>query len=95
MVISFNRRTSKDKPYYYKGHLRCFSSTLTKEDLKWHRDRGTRYIKIISGSDWYLQFDNSNPIILQQNIIYKIPSAIYHRLLNLGKSELRITILEP
>lgn len=65
-----------------------------KEDLKWHRDRGTRFIKIISGSEWYLQFDDSTPILLQKNKTYKIPSAKYHRLLNLGHTELRITILE-
>ena len=95
MVGSYNTRTSSNKPYSYKGHLRCFASNLTKEDLKWHRDRGTRFVKIVSGEDWYLQFDDSTPILLHKNKIYKIPSAKYHRLLNLGLSELRITILEP
>lgn len=93
-MVRYNTMCSKDKPYYYKGHLRCFSSKLTKNDLKWHRDRGTRFIKIISGSSWYLQFDNSIPSLLRKNKIYKIPSAKYHRLINLGSTELKISIAQ-
>lgn len=93
-MVSFIRTVSKDKPYFYKGHLRCFSSTLTKEDLVWHRDRGTRFIRVVAGEDWYLQFDNTTPILLRKNKVYKIPCAGYHRLINLGNSELRISIAQ-
>lgn len=93
-MVKYNIRRSKDKPYSYKGHLRCFSSTLTKEDLKWHRDRGNRFIRVVTGEDWYLQFDNVTPILLRKNKVYKIPSAGYHRLINLGNSELRISIAQ-
>lgn len=93
-MVRYNTRWSKDKPYYYKGHIRCFSSKLTKNDLKWHRDRGTRFIKIISGNNWYLQFDNRVPILLQKNKVYKIPSVKYHRLINLSESDLKISIFQ-
>lgn len=93
-MVNYNTKTSKDKPYYYKGHLRCFSKNLTKDDLKWHRDRGTRFIKIFSGTNWYLQFDDSIPTLLRKGKIYKIPNAQYHRLINLGDSDLKMSIIQ-
>lgn len=92
-MVEYNILTTKTKPYTYKGHLRCFSSELTSKDLVWHRDKGDRYIKIISGENWYLQFDECLPILLQKHKVYKIPSAKYHRLINLSQDDLKISII--
>lgn len=84
---------NKENPYTYKGHLRIFSKELNSNELKWHRDRGDRFIKVISGKNWYLQFDNCVPILLLKNKIYKIHSSVYHRLINNSNTDLRIKIL--
>ena len=92
--MKYNIKRTPDKPYTYKGHIRIFSNNLTVNDFKWHRDKGTRFIYVISGSNWYLQFDNCLPILLVYNKYYKIPSAKYHRLINKSSVNLKLKILE-
>ncbi len=67
---------------------------LTVNNLKWHRDKGNRFIYVISGSNWYLQFDNCLLILFKLNKYYKIPSAKYHRLINKSSVNLKLKILE-
>lgn len=90
----YNTKIIKDKPYFYKGHIRIFNKELNSNDLKWHRDKRTRFIKIISSKGWFLQKDNDIPIELKTNKVYKVKAGEYHRLINKNKSELKITILE-
>jgi len=92
--VKFNTKRTSDKPYVYKGHIRIFDCKLSTSDLKWHRDKGNRFIYVLSGVNWYLQFDNSVPFLLELKSRYKIPSAVYHRLINKSQSDLKIKILE-
>ena len=93
-MVEYNILTDKTKPYTYKGHIRCFCKHLTSKDLVWHRDKGDRFIRVLSGENWYLQLDNKIPILLLKNKIYKIKSAIYHRLINLNETDLKIIIFK-
>lgn len=93
-LMKYNTKRTSDKPYYYKGHIRIFSNNLTFNDLKWHRDKGNRFIYVLSGNNWYLQFDNHLPILLMPKKYYKIPSAVYHRVINKSNDGLKIKIVE-
>lgn len=90
----YNTRLTKDKPYFYKGHVRIFNKELSSNELKWHRDKRTRFIRVISSRGWFLQKDNDVPIELKANKVYKVKAGEYHRLMSKNKSELKITILE-
>lgn len=92
--ITYNIKITSDKPYYYKGHIRIFRHYLEHDDLKWHRDKGNRFIYVLSGDNWYLQFDNQIPFLLKSKKYYKIPSALYHRLINKSQEDLKIKIVE-
>lgn len=43
MKMGYNTRLTKDKPYFYKGHVRIFNKDLSSNELKWHRDKRTRF----------------------------------------------------
>ena len=46
------------------------------EDFVWHRDREDREIKIISGKDWKIQFENKLPETLEKDKTYFIPKIL-------------------
>ncbi len=94
MKMGYNARLTKYKPYFYKGHVRIFNKDLSTNDLKWHRDKRTRFIRILSSKGWFLQKDNNIPIELKDNEIYKVKAGEYHRLINKNTSDLKITIFE-
>lgn len=94
MKMGYNTRLTKYKPYFYKGHVRIFNKDLSTNDLKWHRDKRTRFIRILSSKGWFLQKDNKVPVELKVNKIYKVKAGEYHRLINKNISELKITIFE-
>ena len=80
---------TSDHPYtetLYEQHgtglpyiIRTFSETVDENDLIWHRDRTNRTLRILSGTDWKLQLDNSLPTSLQERIF--IPRHKWHRVI--------------
>lgn len=72
---------------------RTFEKEVSESDLVWHRDKSHRLIKVVEGENWKLQFDNSIPFLLEQNMWYNIPSMIYHRLIK-GTTNLKILVKE-
>ena len=40
---------------------RVFDLSVDNEELVWHRDRRTRFLKVIEGVGWKFQFDNQLP----------------------------------
>ena len=55
-----------DKPYLDEKlnnwtFLRTFKHDVLSEELVWHRDEKGRYIEVLEGSGWEIQFDNGLP----------------------------------
>ena len=52
-----------DKPYSQTNisentFERIFDLSVDNEELVWHRDRRTRFVKVLEGVGWKFQFDN-------------------------------------
>ena len=73
--------------------IRVFEENIDDEELIWHRDRKNRVIKVLSGSDWKLQYDNELPFVMKMNEIYEIEAEQYHRVIK-GKDKLVLEIRE-
>lgn len=71
--------------------IRTFSQNTDSDELKWHRDRENREVKIIENDDWFLQMDNELPQKLIVGEKYYIPIGVYHRVIK-GKGNLVVEI---
>lgn len=71
---------------------RVFDKDLSSKELVWHRDKEDREVKQISGQDWYIQFENSLPVLLENNKSFKIKKNTWHRIINKNKSDLEILL---
>ena len=77
-----------------EGHMiRGFSQSVDASELVWHMDEQDRVIEVIDGNSWYLQMDNSLPVLLEQGKMYQIPKMTYHRVIK-GDNDLIIEIFE-
>ena len=85
------------KPYSEEknGNIvrRTFSSDIYEHELTWHRDHEDRIVKVISETDWMIQFDNELPKRLGINEEIKIPKNTYHRVIK-GSGDLVVEITE-
>ena len=85
------------RPYIEKiinnKKIRKFNKSLNENSLKWHKDDNNRRIKIISGKNWKIQFENNLPVELIEGKSYMINSKKWHRLIK-GNSDLIIQISE-
>jgi hypothetical protein len=72
---------------------RCIQESTDDLELKWHRDLYNRHIKVISGSNWYLQLENEIPILLEKNKMYYIQKDQWHRVIK-GNEDLILEIIE-
>ena len=53
------KSTNPYKEIIDNGYItRVFSIETDSSELVWHRDKQDRRIIIVSGDDWYFQFDN-------------------------------------
>ena len=73
--------------------IRTFSEDVEASELIWHMDREDRVIKVLESRSWYLQMDNSLPVLLEQGKMYQIPKMTYHRVIK-GDNDLIIEIFE-
>ena len=71
---------------------RVFDKDLSSKELVWHRDKEDREVKQISGQDWYIQFENSLPVLLENNKSFQIKKNTWHRIINKNKSDLEILL---
>jgi len=76
----------------YDKFRREFSGNLTSEELNWHRDKENRIVEVISGSGWFIQFENELPIELSEGISFKINRNKWHRIINKNGKNLVIEI---
>ena len=49
--------------------LRTFGIDVPDDELMWHWDEEDRYVKVISGDNWKMQYDDQLPIPLIQDEI--------------------------
>ena len=88
----------RDNPYTDKKlsegvFLREFSELTESEELVWHRDHKDRYVTVVEGEGWQLQFDNRLPVHLKEGDTVHIPKNTYHRL-HKGSTKLVVEINE-
>ncbi len=85
------------KPYSEEknGNIvrRTFAKDVSEKELTWHRDHEDRIVKVISETDWMIQFDNELPKRLGINEEIKIPKNTYHRVIK-GSGDLVVEITE-
>jgi len=72
-------------------NIRTFSSTLDKNELKWHFDEEDRIVVCEHDTDWQLQMDDELPKKIEKNEKYYIPEGLYHRLIK-GNNDLIIKV---
>ena len=90
-----NRSPYIDFIYSCGVRTRYFRNDLDSDELVWHRDEKNREVKILNGTDWFLQFDNQMPIELVVGKTYSIEKDSYHRLMKgENATELKIQITE-
>ena len=76
----------------YDEVIREFSKDTNNEDLNWHRDRENRHVKVISGKDWYIQFENELPVEMTENTSFYIKKNVWHRIINKNGNNLMINV---
>lgn len=59
---------------------RYFSKDVEDSELIWHRDKKDRRVKVLEGTGWKIQLDNSLPKELLQGTEIQIPKMVFHRL---------------
>lgn len=71
--------------------IRTFTDSVEEDELVWHRDRESRLVHVLSGTNWKLQLDDKLPEVLEMGMTYRIPKMGYHRLLK-GQNNLVLRI---
>lgn len=74
-----------------KTSVRVFSQLVDPEELKWHQDDETRIIKVKSGRDWFIQYDNHLPMPLREGKNYLVRRGEWHRIIK-GSDDLIVEI---
>lgn len=74
-----------------ENRVRVFTESVEDEELKWHRDREDRVVKVLESNRWYLQMDNELPKELIIGESYFIPQGAYHRVIK-GKGDLKVSV---
>ena len=87
-----------DKPYIDEKlnnyeFLRTFKCGVITDELVWHRDEKGRYITVMEGSGWEMQFENGLPKKLYKGDRFFIPAKTFHRIKR-GNTDLKIKIEE-
>jgi uncharacterized protein YvpB len=88
---------NKQTPVWYEETItedkkvRVFTESVEGEELKWHRDREDRVVKVLESNKWFLQMDDELPKELVVGESYLIPQGTYHRVIK-GKGDLKVSI---
>ena len=80
-------------PYLDVNDRRVFFAESPNEEFVWHRDDEDRYIKILEGEGWQLQFENTLPYLLKPGQSFHIKKHEYHRLIK-GVDNLKVQIFK-
>ena len=87
-----------DKPYIDEklnnwSFVRTFNCETLSEELVWHRDERGRYIEVLEGNGWEIQFDNKLPKKITKGDRFFIPAKTFHRIKR-GTTNLKVKIEE-
>lgn len=83
----------KDEKLNNWTFVRTFKHNVLEEELVWHRDEKGRYIEVLEGSGWEVQFDNKLPKKLHKGDRFFIPAKTFHRI-KAGSTDLKLRIEE-
>jgi hypothetical protein len=61
--------------------IRTFDENIDPIELKWHRDKEDRKVKIIESTNWKFQMDNELPKLLKKGDTLVIPKETFHRVI--------------
>lgn len=81
-----------DTPHTNK-QIRIFDTKIDSDELVWHRDKRSRFLTVLEGHGWKVQFDNQLPRDIIPGTTIHINKNSYHRLLR-GSSDLIVRIVE-
>jgi len=87
--LNEGKRPYKDIKTTKKFIIREFNENVNPIELKWHRDKESRLVKIIGKTDWKIQLENQLPSSINGPIF--IPKGEWHRLIK-GKGTLLLKI---
>jgi len=91
MVV--NNKPYDDQEINNWSFIRVFKHDVLNEELVWHRDEKGRYVEILEGSGWEIQFENGLPKKLYKGDRFFIPAKTFHRIKR-GKTDLKIKVEE-
>jgi hypothetical protein len=84
----------EEKPYTetftIDSTIRTFSQEIDPIELMWHRDLKNRSVKLLEGSGWKIQLENTLPSNFNETII---PKLTWHRVIK-GSGDLVVEIKE-
>ena len=86
------KETLVESNVMYDEVIREFSKDTNNEDLNWHRDKENRHVQVISGKEWYMQFENKLPFLMQEGFSFVINKNTWHRIINKNSSNLTLRI---
>jgi hypothetical protein len=69
--------------------IREFKQGTDSGEFTWHRDRESRIVQSIEGTDWLVQIDDELPKSLNEEVF--IPMGVYHRVIK-GSGDLKIKL---
>ena len=69
---------------------RIFDLSVDNEELVWHRDRKTRFVKVLEGVGWKFQFDNELPKEIGPGSTIHINKKCYHEVFISSRSNYMI-----
>jgi quercetin dioxygenase-like cupin family protein len=87
-MLPFDEKQISDNVF-----VRKFSKDLSDDELYWHKDKEDRFIRVISGDNWFFQIDNELPILMSKGSDIFIPQKTWHRIVR-GNSDLIIEIIK-
>lgn len=91
MVV--NKKPYEDQEINTWSFIRVFSHDVLTEELVWHRDEKGRYIEILEGTGWEIQYENGLPKKLHKGDRFFIPAKTFHRIKR-GMTDLKIKVEE-
>jgi len=69
----------KEKTLSTNVVIREFDPNVDSEELVWHRDKEDRIVEVMQADDWWFQYDNEIPKLMEGTLFIK--SKTWHRVI--------------
>jgi len=89
--VWFEDKTPYQETISEDKKIRVFTESVDDGELKWHRDKEDRIVKVLESNNWKVQLDNELPVILEVGKSYLIPEGVFHRVIK-GNGDLKVSI---